>query len=201
MSFSCPILTPINLYHSSPRFLTTIQFSWNTQPHVRQSIEAQRTSWGQGCSPTFVVNSLPLRSNSAPIRVTPLSLRTSLTLWLGKMAKSLFIHLFFSELTTQEEVWESVTSQVSWSHDRKSQSDVTWCHMMSVGKQCTDHVVVVSQTSFGHISINSPSILTVPMATESPWKDLSIGTSHVSRQSVMAEILGRSTGNHYGTVY
>ena len=59
----------------------------------------------------------------------------------------------------------------------------------------------VSQTSFGHISINSPSILTVSMATESPWKDLSIGTSYVSRQSIMAEILGRSTGNHHGTVY
>jgi len=28
--------------------------------------------------------------------------------------------------------------------------------------------VNVSQTSFGHISINSPSILTVSMATESP---------------------------------
>jgi len=30
-----------------------------------QQIETQRTSWGQGCSPTFVVNSLLLRSNSA----------------------------------------------------------------------------------------------------------------------------------------
>jgi len=59
----------------------------------------------------------------------------------------------------------------------------------------------VSQTSFDHISINSSSILTVSMATESPWKDLSIDTSHVSRQSIMAEILGRSTGNHHGTVY
>ena len=59
----------------------------------------------------------------------------------------------------------------------------------------------LSQTSFSHISINSPSILTVSMATESPWKDLSIGTSHISRRSVTAEILGRSTGNHYGTVY
>ena len=59
----------------------------------------------------------------------------------------------------------------------------------------------LSQTSFGHISINSQSILTVSMATESPWKDLSIGTSHVSRRSVTAEILGRSTGNHHGTVY
>jgi len=28
--------------------------------------------------------------------------------------------------------------------------------------------LLVSQTSFGHISINSPSILTVSMATESP---------------------------------
>ena len=27
---------------------------------------------------------------------------------------------------------------------------------------------IMSQTSFGHISINSPSILTVSMATESP---------------------------------
>ena len=30
------------------------------------------------------------------------------------------------------------------------------------------NAVTVSQTSFGHISINSPSILTVSMATESP---------------------------------
>ena len=59
----------------------------------------------------------------------------------------------------------------------------------------------LSQTSFGHISINSSSILTVLMATESPWKDFSIDTGHVSRRSIMAEILGRSTGNHYSTVY
>jgi len=45
------------------------------------------------------------------------------------------------------------------------------------------------------------TILTVSMATESPQKDLSINTSHVSRQSIMAEISGRSTGNHHGTVY
>ena len=44
-------------------------------------------------------------------------------------------------------------------------------------------------------------ILTVLMATESPWKDLSIGISHTSKQSVLAEILGRSTGNYYGTIY
>jgi len=59
----------------------------------------------------------------------------------------------------------------------------------------------VSQTSFGHISISSSTIPTVSMAPESPWKDLLIDTSHVLKQSVMAEILGRSTGNYYGTVY
>jgi len=59
----------------------------------------------------------------------------------------------------------------------------------------------LSQTSFSHISTNSSTILTVLMATESPWKDLSIDTSHTSKRSVLAKILGRSTGNHYGTVY
>ena len=49
------------------------------QLHTQQQIEAQRTSWGQGCSPTFVVNSLPLQSNSALFWVTPLPLRTFLT--------------------------------------------------------------------------------------------------------------------------
>jgi len=39
----------------------------------------------------------------------------------------------------------------------------------------------LSQTSFGHISTNSLTILTVSMATESPWKDLSIDTSHASK--------------------
>ena len=41
----------------------------------------------------------------------------------------------------------------------------------------------------------------VLMATESPWKNILIDTSHASKQSVLAEILGRSTGNHYGTIY
>jgi len=59
----------------------------------------------------------------------------------------------------------------------------------------------LSQTSFSQISINSLTILMVSMAPESPWKDLSINTSHVSKQSIMAEILGRSTSNHYGTIY
>ena len=57
----------------------------------------------------------------------------------------------------------------------------------------------MSQTSFGHISINYSTILTVLMAMENPWKDLLIDTSHVSKQSVLAKILGRSTGNHHGT--
>ena len=57
----------------------------------------------------------------------------------------------------------------------------------------------VSQTSFGHISTNSLTILTVLMATESPWKDLSIDTSYALKQSVLAEILGRLTSNCKGT--
>ena len=60
---------------------------------------------------------------------------------------------------------------------------------------------MMSQTSFGHISTDSLTILTVLMATESPWKDLLIGTSHALKWSVLAEILGRSTGNHHGTIY
>jgi len=74
--------------------------------------------------------------------------------------------------------------------------------------ECRNHTIVeyvctvlLSQTSFSHISTNSLMILMVLMATESPWKDLSINTSHVSKRSVLAEILGRSTGNYYGTVY
>jgi len=59
----------------------------------------------------------------------------------------------------------------------------------------------MSQTLFGHISINSSMILMVSMATESPQKDLLIDASHVLRQSILAEISGRSTSNHYGTVY
>jgi len=39
------------------------------QLYTRQQIEAQCTSWGQSCSSTFVVNFLPLQSNSA-VRAT-----------------------------------------------------------------------------------------------------------------------------------
>ena len=70
MSSPCPILTPINLYYSSPKLLTTIQSSWNTQPHTQQQIEAQRTSWGQGCSP-FCCQIPLFRSNSTQLRPTP----------------------------------------------------------------------------------------------------------------------------------
>jgi len=38
-------------------------------------------------------------------------------------------------------------------------------------------------------------------ATESPQKDLLIDASHVLRQSILAEILSRSTGNHHITIY
>jgi len=63
------------------------------------------------------------------------------------------------------------------------------------------YLLPLSQTSFGHISISSSMILTVSMAPKSPWKDLSIDTSHVLKQLIMAKILGRSTGNHYSTIY
>jgi len=59
----------------------------------------------------------------------------------------------------------------------------------------------VSQTSFGHISINFLTILTVSIAMESPQKDLSINASHISRQSILAKISGRSIDNYYSTVY
>jgi len=62
-------------------------------------------------------------------------------------------------------------------------------------------IIKVSQTSFGHISINSLTILMVSMAMESPKKDLLIDASHILRQSILAKILSRSTGNHYITVY
>jgi len=60
---------------------------------------------------------------------------------------------------------------------------------------------ILSQTSFGYISIKFLTILIVLTAMESPWKDLLINTSHVLRQSILAEILGRSTGNYHGTIY
>ena len=60
---------------------------------------------------------------------------------------------------------------------------------------------VISQTSFSYIFINSSTILIVSRAPKSPWKDLLINTSHVSKQSIVAEILGRSTSNYYSTVY
>ena len=59
----------------------------------------------------------------------------------------------------------------------------------------------MSQTSFGHISINSLTILTALIAMESPWKYLLIDASHVLRQLILAEILGRSTSNYHGTIY
>ena len=60
---------------------------------------------------------------------------------------------------------------------------------------------LLSQTSFDHISINSLMILMALIATESLQKDLSIGASHILRQLIMVEILGRSIDNYYSTVY
>jgi len=61
--------------------------------------------------------------------------------------------------------------------------------------------IIISQTSFSHISINSSMILTVSKAIESPQKDLLIDASHVSRQLILAKILSRSTSNYYVTIY
>jgi len=61
--------------------------------------------------------------------------------------------------------------------------------------------IVMSQTLFSHISINSSMILIVSKAIESPQKDLLINASHVSRQSILAKILSRSTSNYHVTVY
>jgi len=36
---------------------------------------------------------------------------------------------------------------------------------------------------------------------ENPQKDLSINASHVSRWSILAEILSKSTSNHHVTIY
>jgi len=60
---------------------------------------------------------------------------------------------------------------------------------------------ILLQTLFGHISINSLTILMVSKATESPQKDLLINVNHVLRQSILAKILSRSTGNYHVTVY
>jgi len=61
--------------------------------------------------------------------------------------------------------------------------------------------IIILQTSFSHISINSSMILTVSKAIESPQKDLLIDASHVSRQLILAKILSRSTSNYYVTIY
>jgi len=62
-------------------------------------------------------------------------------------------------------------------------------------------IVHLSQTLFGHISINSSMILIVLKATKIPQKDLLIDASHVLRQLILAEILSRSTSNYYVTIY
>jgi len=65
----------------------------------------------------------------------------------------------------------------------------------------TSTEVIVLQTSFSHISINSLTILMILRATESHQEDLSIDASHISRQLILVEILSRSIGNHHVTVY
>jgi len=59
----------------------------------------------------------------------------------------------------------------------------------------------MSQTSFGHISINSSTISMVLMVPKSPYENLLIDISHVLRQSILAEISGKLVDNYYGTIY
>jgi len=68
------------------------------------------------------MDGLPTLDGFLGVTVNPL--HVSLMSWLGKTAKSLFIFLFFF-FTTQEGVQESVTSQVSFSHN----------HMMLCSKE------------------------------------------------------------------
>ena len=201
MSSPCPILTPINLYHSSPRFLTTIQSSWNTQPHARQSIEAQRTSWGQGCSPTFVVKSLPFRGNSAPFRVTPLPLCTSLTLIFSMCSTCLvkakahnlinfaletILSRYFTNhmiFTTFRDIVGYTPVTIKYSEHLVSfltiilSAHITWdkCQnyflissFVALYSICFRSQYSLSQTSFGHIFINSLTISMGLIVPESP---------------------------------
>ena len=59
----------------------------------------------------------------------------------------------------------------------------------------------MSQSSFRPIFTNYLMISMVLMAPKSPWKDFSIVTSHIFRQSKLTEILGKSVDNHYGIIY
>ena len=59
----------------------------------------------------------------------------------------------------------------------------------------------MSQTSFGHISINSSTISMVLIVPKSPYENLLIDISHVLRQSILAEISGKLVDNYYGTIY
>ena len=54
----------------------------------------------------------------------------------------------------------------------------------------------MSQTLFGHISINSLTILMVLRIKESLQKDLLINANYISRQSILAKILSRLTSNY-----
>jgi len=77
----------------------------------------------------------------------------------------------------------------------------TYHDLPTMGHPGELETLVVLQTSFGHITINSLMILMVSRAMESPQKDLSISASHVLRQSILVKILSRLTSNYYVTIY
>ena len=68
-------------------------------------------------------------------------------------------------------------------------------------RDCTNTDVMHINCHKLHLAINSLTILTVSKATESPQKDLLINASHISRRSILADILSRSTGNYHVTIY
>ena len=65
------------------------------------------------------------RFSRHPLHTSQNNSKTTSMSWLGKTAKSLFIFLFFF-FTTQEGVWESVTPQVSQSHEKKYESHMRY---------------------------------------------------------------------------
>jgi len=79
--------------------------------------------------------------------------------------------------------------------------DQQWIKLKLTIADLRQSQIILSQTLFGPISINSSIIFTVLIATRSPWKDFSINTSYILGQLILAEISGKSIGNYHGTIY
>ena len=73
-----------------------------------------------------------------------------------------------TELVTRNYWWPGVTKEVGRYVDGCDACQRYKNRSKAPAGKLMPNAIPVSQTSFGHISINSPSILTVSMATESP---------------------------------